>query len=98
MASLYIERKISLLFPSKSGLDETQVKESFNAFVAEHPDGKMKPKDFREMMSKALPKKDVSKMEKHVFRIYDSNNDGYRDFSEFIYISSSCQMVRQKKF
>eukprot|EP00091_Calanus_sinicus_P000872 TRINITY_DN1082_c0_g1_i4.p1 TRINITY_DN1082_c0_g1~~TRINITY_DN1082_c0_g1_i4.p1 ORF type:complete len:196 (+),score=75.63 TRINITY_DN1082_c0_g1_i4:221-808(+) len=69
-----------------SGLDEAQVKEAFNAFVAEHPNGKMKPKDFREMMSKALPKKDASKMEKHVFRIYDSNNDGYIDFSEFMLI------------
>merc|ERR1712228_209723 len=45
-----------------------------------------KPKDFREMMSKALPKKDASKMEKHVFRIYDSNNDGYIDFTEFMLI------------
>jgi len=69
-----------------SGLDETQVKQSFDAFVTEHPDGKMKPKDFREMMAKALPKKDASKMEKHVFRIYDSNNDGYIDFTEFMLI------------
>eukprot|EP00092_Neocalanus_flemingeri_P081648 GFUD01102034.1.p1 GENE.GFUD01102034.1~~GFUD01102034.1.p1 ORF type:complete len:219 (-),score=76.40 GFUD01102034.1:244-900(-) len=69
-----------------SGLDEAQVKESFDLFVAEHPNGKMKPKDFREMMSKALPKKDASKMEKHVFRIYDANNDGYIDFSEFMMI------------
>merc|ERR1712034_83284 len=32
------------------------------------------------------PKKDASKMEKHVFRIYDSNNDGYIDFIEFMVI------------
>ena len=64
-----------------SGLDETQVKQSFDAFVNEHPDGKMRPKDFREMMAKALPKKDAGKMEKHVFRIYDTNNDGYIDFT-----------------
>ena len=69
-----------------SGLDETQVKQSFDAFVQEHPDGKMKPKDFREMMAKALPKKDAGKMEKHVFRIYDTNNDGYIDFTEFMLI------------
>jgi len=69
-----------------SGLDEAQVKQSFDSFVTEHPDGKMKPKDFREMMAKALPKKDASKMEKHVFRIYDSNNDGYIDFTEFMLI------------
>merc|ERR1712033_31714 len=69
-----------------SGLDEAQVKEAFESFVAEHPNGKMKPKDFREMMQKALPKKDASKMEKHVFRIYDANNDGYIDFTEFMLI------------
>jgi len=69
-----------------SGFNEEQVKEAFNAFVADHPNGKMKPKDFREMVSKALPKKDASKMEKHVFRIYDANNDGYIDFVEFMLI------------
>merc|ERR1711936_1307288 len=80
-------RKEDITALSKSsGLDEAQVKDAFDAFVAEHPNGKMKPKDFREMMSKALPKKDASKMEKHMFRIYDSNNDGYIDFTEFMLI------------
>ena len=51
-----------------SGKQESEVKEAFEAFVAEHPNGKMKPKDFRNIMSSALPKKDASKMEKHVFR------------------------------
>ena len=69
-----------------SRLDEAQVKLSFDSFVTEHPDGKMKPKDFREMIAKALPKKDANKMEEHVFRIYDSNNDGYIDFTEFMLI------------
>jgi len=69
-----------------SGLEPMQVREAFNAFVEEHPKGKMKPKDFSEMMSKAMPKKDASKMQKHVFRIYDSNNDGYIDFIEFMLI------------
>merc|ERR1712038_175023 len=69
-----------------SGLDVVQVREQFDAFVLGHPNGKMKKKDFREMMQKALPAKDAGKMEKHVFRIYDSNNDGYIDFSEFMLI------------
>eukprot|EP00092_Neocalanus_flemingeri_P057759 GFUD01068723.1.p1 GENE.GFUD01068723.1~~GFUD01068723.1.p1 ORF type:complete len:196 (+),score=73.61 GFUD01068723.1:48-635(+) len=69
-----------------SGMTEVEVKDAFNAFVAEHPNGKMKPKDFREIMSSALPKKDASKMEKHVFRIYDTNNDGYVDFVEFMVV------------
>merc|ERR1712076_182195 len=57
-----------------SGMEEAQVRESFEAFKEQHPNGKMKPK------------KDASKMEKHVFRIYDSNNDGYIDFIEFMVI------------
>merc|ERR1711892_1158412 len=69
-----------------SGMPPQEVKDAFNAFVAEHPNGKMKPKDFREIMSSALPKKDAAKMEKHVFRIYDSNNDGYVDFVEFMVV------------
>merc|ERR1712121_604791 len=69
-----------------SGMTQEEVKDAFNAFVAEHPNGKMKPKDFREIMSSALPKKDASKMEKHVFRIYDTNNDGHVDFVEFMVV------------
>merc|ERR1711910_188762 len=69
-----------------SGLGREQVKEAFDTFVAEHPNGRMKPKEFRSMMSKAMPKKDASKMEKHVFRVYDTNNDGYIDFVEFMVI------------
>lgn len=69
-----------------SGLTEDEVREHYNAFIAEHPNGKMKKKDFRDMMNKALPKKDASKMEKHVFRVYDVNDDGYIDFVEFMVV------------
>merc|ERR1712076_58075 len=41
-----------------SGMEEAQVRESFEAFKEQHPNGKMKPKDFREMMVKAMPNKD----------------------------------------
>ena len=43
-------------------------------------------KDFREMMAKAVPKKDARKMEKHVFRMYDSDKDGFIDFTEFMLV------------
>ena len=51
-----------------SGLEEAMIVEMFDSFIAEHPNGKMKPRDFGDLMSKALPEKDVPKMEKHVFR------------------------------
>merc|ERR1712228_191309 len=66
--------------------EKEEVKKAFDNFVAEHPDGRMKPMAFREMISHVLPKKDASKMEKHVFRAYDTNNDGYIDFVEFMVI------------
>jgi len=79
------DEDISALAQS-SGLNREQVKDAFDAFIAEHPNGKMKPKDFRTMMAQALPKKDASKMEKHVFRVYDTNSDGVIDFVEFMVI------------
>ena len=33
------------------------MREQFDAFVAEHPNGKMKKKDFREMMQKEIDSK-----------------------------------------
>ena len=72
-----------------SGMTAQEVRDAFTAFVTEHPNGKLKAKDFRKLMSSALPKKDAAKMEKHVFRIYDENNDGHVDFVEFMVMPPS---------
>merc|ERR1711936_776800 len=79
------EEDITALSKS-SGLDQAQVKAAFDAFLAEHPNGKLKPKDFKEMMGKAVPKKDAAKMEKHVFRLYDCDKSGFIDFTEFMLV------------
>ena len=67
-----------------SGMTDQQVRAAFDNFLAEHPDGKMKPEAFTQMISLSLPGKDTAKMEEHVFRIYDENNDGHIDFVEFM--------------
>ena len=70
-----------------SGLEESQVKEAFEAFLVEHPKGRMDPKDFSAMLSKALPNKaSGGRLGKHIFRIYDTNDDGFIDFTEFMVI------------
>eukprot|EP00092_Neocalanus_flemingeri_P035543 GFUD01038688.1.p1 GENE.GFUD01038688.1~~GFUD01038688.1.p1 ORF type:complete len:196 (+),score=59.89 GFUD01038688.1:41-628(+) len=69
-----------------SGLSQDEIEVKFEGFLKDHPDGKFRKKDFREMISQALPKKDCSKLEKHVFRIYDTNGDGYIDFVEFMVV------------
>ena len=48
-----------------SGMEAEQVKQAFDSFVSEHPNGKMKPADFKKMMTAAMPKKDAGKMEKY---------------------------------
>ena len=88
------------ILTKSSGLSEQQVRETFNSFIVEHPDGKFDKKEFSAMMQKALPKKDAVKMEKHIFRsksksagvifckflfrMYDTDGSGAIDFTEFM--------------
>ena len=46
--------------------------------------GAMKPTVFKQLVYKMLPVTDADKMEKHVLRVYDENNDGVVDFTEFM--------------
>ena len=69
-----------------SGMEEKEIRDNFDVFIEEYPNGKMKPKVFREMMTKMMPKEDASKMAKHVFRVYDESDDGTVDFTEFMVI------------
>ena len=60
--------------------------DTFREFIKEHPEGRMTRKDFRELLSSSLNKSDLNKIEKHAFRIYDLNDDGYIDFTEFMVV------------
>ena len=75
-----------LALAKSGGIDVGEVQEDFEAFLLENPSGKMKPKDFRKILIKAVPKLNGSKMEKHVFRMFDSDKDGLVDFTEFMTI------------
>ena len=61
-----------------------QIRDAFNNFMKEHPNGKINKAAFAQMMEKAMPDKDAKKMDKHIFRVYDTNNDGVIDFTEFM--------------
>merc|ERR1712172_54515 len=73
-------------FIKTSRLDEVQIREAFKSFMNDHPKGTMKPADFNQMIKRALPSVDPAKLEKHVFRVYDTNNDGVIDFIEFMVV------------
>merc|ERR1712002_470905 len=70
-----------------SGLCDSEIREECTYWLKKHPDGKMYKEDLKEMMSKALAgisESDVSKIENHIFRIYDENQNGFIDFHEFM--------------
>ena len=51
----------------------------------------MYKEDLKEMMSKALAgisEEDVAKIETHLFRVYDENQNGFIDFHEFMTVFS----------
>ena len=69
-----------------SGLTREQVKNSFNHFVKENPQGKLTHAAFKEMLQTAIVDVDAEKMEPHVFRVYDLNQDDFIDFVEFMLV------------
>jgi len=78
-------------FTFTSGLSEETIRTKFDQFLKDHPKGKISRKSFRKILVDAFahssnPVKEVEKMEKHIFRIYDTNKDGHIDFIEFMVV------------
>jgi len=63
-----------------------QVDEQYENFLGKHPAGKITKNDFRNMMQACFPDRDLSKIESHIFRMYDKNGDGHIDFREFMIV------------
>ena len=76
-----------------TSISREDVSMRFDAFIKHHPDGKINRKDFRSMITTCYPEMhNCKKLEKHIFRMYDTDGDGTIDFREFmilLYIMSS---------
>jgi len=69
-----------------SGIEEKLVRTQCSTFLQEHPDGKMDKAEFKDMMKLALPTLDIKKMETNLFRMFDTNNDGFISMKEFLLV------------
>lgn len=69
-----------------TAITREEVDRQYENFLEKHPDGKIRKKDFQLMMRTCYPNTDTEKLEKHIFRMYDSNGDGYIDFREFMIV------------
>jgi len=75
-----------------TAMDRDNVESQYQNFLTQHPDGRISRKSFHDMMKDCYPGTDTEKLEKHIFRMYDKNDDGHIDFREFmivLYIMSS---------
>ena len=69
-----------------SGRSELEIRDSFEQFKEEHPNGKMNLEEFKTCLKDAIPKKYVESMAEHIYRIYDTDSDGTIDFKEFMIV------------
>ena len=68
----------------KTHASKEDVEAQANTFLKDYPDGKIDANGFQDMMKKCYPDQDITKVEKHFFRMYDLNSDGKIDFCEFM--------------
>ena len=74
-----------LLYVMKqTNLDATTINDWYGGFISDCPTGKMTPSHFSHMYKMLIPSGDTEKFCKHVFRTFDTDNNGYIDFVEFL--------------
>ena len=56
-----------------SGFEYELFQTQYQNFLKMHPDGRISKKSFHTMMKECYPGADTEKLEKHIFRMYDSN-------------------------
>merc|ERR1711884_828592 len=69
-----------------TALSKVQVESRYQNFLKLHPDGRISRKSFHSMMKECYPGTDTEKLERHIFRMYDTNKDGHIDFREFMIV------------
>merc|ERR1712150_84416 len=57
-----------------------EIDQHYDNFLSKHPDGKITRRGFANMMQACFPSRDTTLLESHIFRMYDSNGDGYDSF------------------
>merc|ERR1712051_1143388 len=83
--SILTEEDINFI-AKNTAMDKTQVENQYQIFLKKHPDGRISRKSFHTMMADCYPGADTEKLERHIFRMYDSNKDGHIDFREFMIV------------
>ena len=69
-----------------TAIEKAQIDAQFQIFLSNHPDGQISKKSFRSMLAECFPGADMDRISKHIWRMYDTNLDGFIDFREFMMV------------
>ena len=65
-------------------LEKEKLESQYQNFLNIHSNGQMSKRAFNLMMKESYPGLKTKKLNRHVFRMYDTNGDGFVDFKELI--------------
>uniref|UniRef100_A0A8C6NQW5 Recoverin 2 n=1 Tax=Nothobranchius furzeri TaxID=105023 RepID=A0A8C6NQW5_NOTFU len=77
---------------------ETEICQWYENFQKQCPTGRITPEEFEEIYSRFFPETDAKSYARHVFRSFDTNDDGTLDFKEYIialHMTSSGKTTRK---
>ena len=77
---------------NQTSATRAEVTARYEEFLKTHPSGCISKVEFSNMIRTCYPGVQTEALEKHIFRMYDRNSDGFIDFKEFmvlLYIMSS---------
>lgn len=63
---------------------ETELSQWYENFQKTCPTGRISPEEFEKIYAKFFPDSDAKNYAQHVFRSFDTNDDGTLDFKEYI--------------
>lgn len=63
---------------------ETELSQWYENFQKQCPTGRISPDDFEKIYERFFPDSDAKTYAQHVFRSFDTNDDGTLDFKEYI--------------
>lgn len=63
---------------------ETEIVQWYENFQKQCPSGRISKQEFQSIYSKFFPESDANTYAQHVFRSFDTNDDGTLDFKEYI--------------